>query len=261
MAIGAEARRQEGVSALGAEFTRGSVGKNDTGSAVGTEANLPNVGGGSGELNRGSEANTNLMGSDSAPEIDTSPAGELDTVVRTVLRSRCFGQERVWRWRLSMGRCRRVFQKLTGTRHPCRRLLGTRRELPGERKGRRWPVLGRHGQRIPRPMAAKLPNRCRVPRRTRRVRTLLVPLSARRVLPPRRSRPRVTARTTERSPVGTVLLVGHSRLSRRFQPRRVSKWPKITSRPRPWLSSRHSCPTHDRSRLSCGVTSPIVSVA
>lgn len=73
------ARRQEGVSPLPASATRGSRGKgNDAGDAV----NLPTttlderLDPSGSHVNRGVEANTNLFGSDSAPEFDTVTAGE-----------------------------------------------------------------------------------------------------------------------------------------------------------------------------------------
>lgn len=76
MVVSAEARRQEGVSQLSAEYSRGSQGESNNGSAAGLDENLPNVGGGSGDLLRGVEANTNLMGSDSPPEVDIVVADE-----------------------------------------------------------------------------------------------------------------------------------------------------------------------------------------
>lgn len=84
MAIDPQAQRAEGVNQLPPSATRGSVGKNSNGSAVGSDANLPTTNldqerlgsPPGGHVNRGIEPNTNLMGMDGPCVIDTVTAGE-----------------------------------------------------------------------------------------------------------------------------------------------------------------------------------------
>lgn len=86
MAIDMQAQRAEGVSPLSGDIARGSVGKNDNGSAAGSDPNLPTTSldeermgsAPGGHVNRGVEPNTALCGpgNTSDPMIDTVVAGE-----------------------------------------------------------------------------------------------------------------------------------------------------------------------------------------
>lgn len=92
MALDPVAQRAEGVSPLPAGATRGSVGKDQSGSAVGGNAHLPTTSVDvamhapeAGRVNRGVEQNTNLTGPSiiGDPTYDTEPAGAFDTNQRS----------------------------------------------------------------------------------------------------------------------------------------------------------------------------------
>lgn len=84
MAVDMAGRRQEGVSQIPADKWKGSVGKDESGSAIGGEANLPTTSidvtthaPSAGRVNRGVEPNTNKAegANVSDPSYDTEPAG------------------------------------------------------------------------------------------------------------------------------------------------------------------------------------------
>ena len=92
MAVGPDqaARRAEGIMPLPPDAWMGSVGKDEAGSAIGSQANLPTTeidvtmhAPSAGRVNRDVSPNTNLFGSNSEPSYDTTPAGAFDTNQRS----------------------------------------------------------------------------------------------------------------------------------------------------------------------------------